>query len=129
MVQYRRNRLEGGTYFFTVTLLDRRAKWLTERVDDLRRAYLKTLQRNPFQTLAIVILPDHLHAIWALPSGDADYSGRWRLIKSEFSHLLAQSGCIRRRAIIPDSAPLHPGCYSASDQAPTKLGDTVVCFL
>jgi putative transposase len=98
MVQYRRNRLEGGTYFFTVTLLDRRSKWLTERVDDLRQAYLKAQQRKPFQTVAIVILPDHLHTIWTLPEGDANYSGRWRLIKSEFSHVVARSGHIRRRS-------------------------------
>jgi putative transposase len=30
-------------------------------------------------------LPDHLHAIWTLPGGDADYMTRWRLIKTAFS--------------------------------------------
>nr|WP_318025890.1 transposase [Methylobacter tundripaludum] len=41
---------------------------------------------------AIVILPDHLHAVWTLPDGDADYSGRWRAIKSKFTHELQLSG-------------------------------------
>jgi putative transposase len=34
---------------------------------------------------AFVVLPDHIHAIWTLPSGDSDFSTRWRLIKIEFS--------------------------------------------
>ncbi|GEN27706.1 hypothetical protein HVA01_13520 [Halovibrio variabilis] len=30
---------------------------------------------------AFVLLPDHLHCLWTLPEGDADYSSRWRDIK------------------------------------------------
>jgi len=33
--------------------------------------------RWPFAIDAIVLLPDHLHAIWSLPPGDADFSQRW----------------------------------------------------
>ncbi|MDI1357749.1 hypothetical protein [Methylobacter sp.] len=47
---------------------------------------------RPFTIDAIVILPDHLHAVWTLPDGDADYSGRWRAIKSNFTHALRLSG-------------------------------------
>jgi len=45
--------------------------------------------RHPFTVEATVILPDHLHAIWTLPEGDADFATRWRLIKSAFSRHLA----------------------------------------
>ncbi len=41
--------------------------------------------RLPFIVDAIVVLPDHLHCIWTLPDNDADFSTRWRLIKSEVS--------------------------------------------
>ena len=37
----------------------------------------------------MVVLPDHLHTIWTLPEGDAEFSTRWRLIKSAFSRGLA----------------------------------------
>jgi REP element-mobilizing transposase RayT len=30
------------------------------------------------------VLPDHLHCLWTLPQGDADFPGRWRAIKIEF---------------------------------------------
>ena len=36
----------------------------------------------------MVVLPDHLHAIWTMPENDGDYSMRWRMIKSMFSHSL-----------------------------------------
>jgi putative transposase len=42
-------------------------------------------RRHPFNIEAIVVLPDHLHAIWTPPEGDADFALRWRLIKSMFS--------------------------------------------
>ncbi|MEZ5948295.1 MAG: hypothetical protein R3C12_03490 [Planctomycetaceae bacterium] len=38
-----------------------------------------------FETRAIVLLPDHLHVIWSLPRGDAEYSRRWSWIKKEFT--------------------------------------------
>ena len=31
------------------------------------------------------MLPDHLHCVWTLPAGDADFPTRWRLIKTRFS--------------------------------------------
>jgi putative transposase len=30
---------------------------------------------------AMVVLPDHIHAVWTLPPGNADFSLRRRLIK------------------------------------------------
>jgi putative transposase len=47
---------------------------------------------RPFTIDAIVILPEHLHAIWTLPSGDSDFSGRWRRIKAYFTHRLVAAG-------------------------------------
>jgi putative transposase len=85
MTQYRRARIEGGCYFFTVALEDRRSSLLVDRVDLLRASFQQTLQRHPFAIDAIVILPDHLHCIWTLPEGDADYSNRWSRIKAMFS--------------------------------------------
>jgi putative transposase len=92
MVLYRRNRVAGGTYFFTVTLRDRSDDTLVRHVELLRGAFRTVRAERPFAIDAIVILPDHLHAIWTLPDGDADYSGRWRAIKSRFTHELRKSG-------------------------------------
>ncbi|MEL7465319.1 MAG: transposase [Pseudomonadota bacterium] len=89
MSNYRRIRVEGGTYFFTVTLADRNSDLLVRRIDLLRRAWAATHRDMPFHTNAVVILPDHLHAVWTLPAGDADFSERWRRIKGRFSRMLA----------------------------------------
>jgi putative transposase len=85
MTDYRRNFVPGGSYFFTVNLEDRRLRLLTEHIDVLRAAFRYVRGRHPFTIDSIVILPDHLHAIWTLPDGDADFATRWRMIKSAFS--------------------------------------------
>jgi putative transposase len=82
MVNYRRNLVPGGTYFFTVTLEDRSADYLVRHVRLLRAAFRHARGKRSFIVEAIVILPDHLHCIWTLPPDDADYSHRWRLIKA-----------------------------------------------
>lgn len=88
MANYRRNFIPGGSYFFTVNLENRRSALLTDRIDALRAAFRTARSRHPFTIDAIVILPDHLHAIWTLPNGDADFPLRWRLIKTAFSRSL-----------------------------------------
>ena len=85
MPQYIRALVPGGTFFFTVTLLERRRKLLTEHIDDLRAGFKAARQRRPFTVEAIVILPDHLHCIWTLPPEDADFSARWHDIKARFA--------------------------------------------
>ena len=85
MTNYRRARVPGATYFFTVNLADRSSTLLIDRIADLRSAVQYTRRRLPFVIDAMAILPDHLHAVWTLPSGDADFPLRWRLIKSHFS--------------------------------------------
>jgi len=67
MPQYLRALVPGGTSFFTVTLLERRRKLLTEHIDNLRASFLAARQRRSFTVEAIVILPDHLHCIWTRP--------------------------------------------------------------
>ena len=85
MTRYRRAKIEGGVFFFTVTLADRKSDLLVRHIDRLRRMYMSAQDRNPFETIAICVLPDHLHAVWALPRNDSDFSVRWSLIKSGFS--------------------------------------------
>ncbi len=89
MTDYRRNFVPGGSFFFTVNLADRRLRLLIEHIDELRGAFREVHRHHPFTTDAVVVLPDHLHAVWTLPEGDADFAMRWRQIKSAFSRKLA----------------------------------------
>jgi putative transposase len=92
MPNYRRVRVAGATYFFTVKLADRSSSLLTDRIADLRTAFAETRAALPFRCDAAVILPDHLHMIWTLPAGDADFSTRWRLIKTGFTKSTGRTG-------------------------------------
>ena len=85
MPNYRRVFVPGGSWFFTVNVLDRSSQLLTEHVDLLRHSMFRFKRSLPFRIEAMVILPDHLHAIWTLPPGDSDFPTRWRLIKTRFS--------------------------------------------
>ena len=87
-MHYRRANSEGATYFFTVNLADRKSDTLVRHVDDLRSVTNQVKQAHSFSIVAMVVMPEHLHAIWRLPPGDADYPMRWSLIKSGFSRLL-----------------------------------------
>jgi len=85
MTNYRRLHTPGATWFFTVNLADRRSRLLVERIDTLREALRYVHTRHPFRIEAMAVLPDHLHAVWTLPPGDAAYPMRLRLLKSWFS--------------------------------------------
>jgi len=78
MPDYRRNRVPGGTYFFSVNLAKRRSDLLVREVETLRASIRVVRLATPFHIDAWVILPDHMHCIWTLPLEDTDYSGRWR---------------------------------------------------
>lgn len=91
MSHYRRSLVPGGTFFFTVTLADRRSHALVEHIERLREVYRRVQADHPFRTVAICVLPDHLHAIWTLPPDDADYPLRGNLIKAGFSRALPAS--------------------------------------
>ncbi|WP_368039697.1 transposase [Tardiphaga sp. vice352] len=85
MVHYRRNWIPGGTFFLTVALADRRSSVLADHIALLQMAFRNTKNLKPFAIDAVVILPEHLHAILILPPSDADYSGRWKSIKAWFT--------------------------------------------
>ena len=88
MRQYIRAGVAGSTYFFTVALEDRSAATLTKHVDILRKGVRDVRSRHPFHIDAMVILPDHIHALWTLPANDAAYPTRWMLIKGDFTRKL-----------------------------------------
>ena len=86
MSRYRRVRLDGGVFFFTVVTYQRQPILNTELgVHCLRNAWRQTNATMPFEVEAVCVLPDHLHTIWALPEGDRDYPARWRKLKGIFS--------------------------------------------
>jgi putative transposase len=92
MTSYRRLRLPGATYFFTVCLEDRTSSVLIDHIDVLRMAYATTVRELPVTCQAMVILPDHLHAIWTMPENDSYFSERWRRIKARFSNQIKAQG-------------------------------------
>ena len=90
-MRYRRADVAGGTFFFTVNLADRSSRLLVDHIDDLRAAVRTVNKRHPFEIVAWVVLPEHMHAIWTLPRDDRDFSARWSLIKSSFSRAIARN--------------------------------------
>jgi putative transposase len=92
MPDYRRVFVPGGEYFFTVNLEDRSSDLLVRHIGDLRAAWRRVETRFPFDTVAAVVLPDHLHCIWQLPAGDRDFPVRWRMLKGHFTRALARAG-------------------------------------
>lgn len=85
-MQYHRIRSPGATYFFTVVAYNRQHLFKTpEIIQLLRQAFYHIKRQYPFTIDAIAVLPDHLHCLWTLPHDNADFSTRWRLIKTYFS--------------------------------------------
>lgn len=85
MTNCRRTTVPGATWFFTVNLAERRSRLLVDHIDTLRQSLRYVQARHPFRIDAMVMLPDHLHAVWTLPPADRDYPLRWRLLKTWFS--------------------------------------------
>lgn len=92
MVQYRRAQCKGGSFALTFTLNDRGSDLLRQHFYLFKRSYLWVQQNRPFETVAIVVLPDHVHVVWRLPSDDSDYSTRIRLIKRLFTRGIMKAG-------------------------------------
>ena len=86
MPDYRRAKLTGGTFFFTVVTFNRLPILTGAAARQLLHdAWMDTRDRFLFQTEAVVLLPDHLHTIWTLPEGDANFSVRWKENKRLFT--------------------------------------------
>ncbi|MFN6925405.1 MAG: REP-associated tyrosine transposase [Tabrizicola sp.] len=101
MSNYLRPKVPGASVYLTVTLAERGSDLLVREIEALRHAVRVTRLRRPFQIDAWVVLPDHMHCVWTLPEGDADYSGRMGQIKATFSKALGhvrQAGVNSRMA-------------------------------
>jgi REP-associated tyrosine transposase len=99
-MRYRRAFVHGGSFFFTLVMQGRRPVFTSaESVDVLRVAFRSVRSTRPFELDAMVVLPDHLHCIWTLPKGDADFATRWRLVKTWFTR-----HCDPALRIVPDRA-------------------------
>ena len=88
MPDYRRYRVPGGTYFFTINLLERGADVLVRHIEPLREAVKCTRADRPFHIDAWVVLPDHMHCVITLPPGDDDFSNRIKAMKIRFVQAL-----------------------------------------
>ncbi|MGI9367445.1 MAG: REP-associated tyrosine transposase, partial [Ruegeria sp.] len=100
---YLRPNVPGASVFFTVNLMTRGSRLLVDEIDRLRAAVRMTRAERPFQIQAWVVLPDHLHTVWTLPEGDADYPKRWGAIKSRFTLRLNRSN--GRPGFVPAPVP------------------------
>lgn len=93
MADYRRCYVPGGTYFFTVVTVRRAEILANDRARDcLRNAIRYCRSELPFQIDGLVMLPDHVHAIWTMPADDCDYSKRWGIVKKRFTQIWLESG-------------------------------------
>lgn len=96
-MRYRRSDTPGATYFFTVAIFRRRPLFaVPDNAALLRSALRYVMARHPFTIGAFVLLPDHLHCLWTLPPGDADFATRWMLVKSQVGCVPRTTWCARR---------------------------------
>ncbi|WP_145063411.1 REP-associated tyrosine transposase [Adhaeretor mobilis] len=97
MPNYRRFFVPGGTFFFTLKT-ERNAPIFSQapNVKLLGDVFRETKSRWPFEVNAVVLLPDHLHTIWSLPGGDANYSTRWAWLKKEFTKRYLDAGGVEQ---------------------------------
>lgn len=110
MPNYIRPRVTGATVFFTVCLSDRYSSALIDHVGDLRDSVRETRSERPFHIDAWVVLPDHLHCMWTLPTGDADFSTRWGAIKARFTRRVkaANDGGLKTHPTAVGRVGFHP---------------------
>jgi REP element-mobilizing transposase RayT len=124
-MRYRRANLAGGTYFFTVNLAERDRTVLVDQVGSLRSAMREVLARHPFYIDAMVVLPDHLHALRTLPAGDCDYPMRWASIEGAFSRRIPPGRAMQSKQCIQGrTRHLAKALLGASDSGRTGLRTT-----
>jgi len=89
MPDYRRSHQRGGTFFFTIVTYQRQHLFAdAANVDRLRAAVLSVMNERPFEFVAGVVLPDHVHYLWTLPPDDDDFSNRIGRMKALFTKSL-----------------------------------------
>lgn len=115
MTEYRRHRLKGGCYFFTVNLAERNRTLLTDKIELLRESFRNVKDQHPFNIDAIVVLPEHLHTIWTLPEGDDDFSCRWRLVKTHFTKQVEKGERISKSRESKQERGIYPKGTSGKD--------------
>ena len=120
MSRYIRPKLPGACVFFTVNLAERGRWLLVDEIVHLRAAVRATRQERPFEIDAWVVLPDHIHAVWSLPEGDADFSTRWGAIKARFTRSLNEAH--RRPGFSPAPLPTEFPVIRAGRYAGLKPG-------
>ena len=113
IVNYRRSTTPGGTFFFTVTLQDRKSTLLVENIHLLKEAVYKVKAEQCFQIKAYVILPEHLHMIWQLPEGNSNTHNGGKKIKALFSKSLHKTGLPIARTKHGLAKSLHDWPYSS----------------
>ena len=93
MTDFLRYRVQGGVYFLTVVTHQRRRILTVDVARELLRYAIQDVrERWPFRLVAIVLLPDHFHAIVELPGGDASYSLQVQKIKERFTRSYLAAG-------------------------------------
>jgi putative transposase len=94
----RRAWVPGGSFFFTPVTDRRRPLFPEARARNLLGSLFRQCQGKwPFTINALVLLPEHLPAIWSLPAGDAADPTRWGWIKKEFTREWLAGGGMETR--------------------------------
>jgi putative transposase len=102
----------GGTFFFTVVTYQRRRLFEDASARDLLGSTMRAVaEEMPFETLAVVLLWDHLHCVWSLPRGDGGFSVRWRKIKARFTKAWRDQGGVERPITASQQAHGHRGVW------------------
>lgn len=91
MRTYIRDKTKGGTYFLTMTVLDRKSQLLTKHINEFRRAYRLTKQNHDFELHAMILLPDHVHMLITLAENSDNYAVIISSIKTYFSRQIKRS--------------------------------------
>ncbi len=94
MPNYRRAIFKGGCYYFFTVVINDRKEILTTPIgyDCFQYAWGRLLRERPVDPIALCLLPNHLHTIWKMPDGDADFSIRWAMFKGLFTKAYRKRG-------------------------------------
>lgn len=84
----------GRTWFFTLNLADRSSNLLTKHAGLLAESSRDVEALYPFDAIAVVILPNHMHLIWTLPEDDLDYARRISYLQSGFTKRVLDTGTL-----------------------------------